>query len=132
MASLLATSKPVKQMQNLRGGSEAGKTKEYNPLAADRTHVPKAPVEIVQPGQQGKGNHAEQERQHDGEIDVTGGQEYHDYNIGQLEKRCALTQEGGGNIDTRFCEMRHRRSQQQYHVPTDHEDGNPQRNQLNH
>jgi len=50
MASLLATFKPVKQMHNLRGVCEAGKAKEYNPLAADRTRVPKAPVEIVQPG----------------------------------------------------------------------------------
>jgi hypothetical protein len=132
MASLLATSKPVKQMHILDAMCEVGKVKKNNPLAAARTHVPKAPIEIVQPGQQGKGNHAEQERQHNGEIDVAGGQEYYDYNIGQLEKRCALTQEGRANVDTRICEMRHRRSQQQYHVPADHEDGNPQRNQMNH
>ena len=132
MASLLATSKPVKQMHDLSAGCDAGKAKEYNLLAAYRAHVPKATVEIVQPGQQGKGNHAEQERQHEGEIDVTGGQEYRDDNIGQLEKRCTLAQKSGGNIDTRICEMRHRRSQQQYYVPADHEDGNPQRNQMNH
>jgi len=28
--------------------------------------------------------------------------------------------------------MRHRRSQQQYQVSADHEDGDPQRNQMNH
>jgi hypothetical protein len=50
MASLLATSKPVKQMHILRAGCAAGKTKEYNHLAAERTRVPKASVEIVQPG----------------------------------------------------------------------------------
>jgi hypothetical protein len=50
MASLLATSKPVKQMHILDAMCEVGKVKKYNPLAADRTHVPKAPIEIVQPG----------------------------------------------------------------------------------
>ena len=132
MASLLATSKPVKQMHNLRARCEVGKANGYNPLAANRTRVPKTSVEIVQAGQQCEGNHAEQERQHDGEVDVTGGQEYDYYNIGQLEKCCTLTQEGGGNIDARICKVRHRRSQQQYHVPADHEDGHPQRNQMNH
>jgi len=50
MASLLATLKPVKQMHKLHARCEAGKAKEYNPLAADGIRVPKASVEIVQPG----------------------------------------------------------------------------------
>ena len=50
MASLLATSKPVKQMHILRARCEVDEAKEYNPLAADHTRVSNASVEIVQPG----------------------------------------------------------------------------------
>jgi hypothetical protein len=50
MASLLATSTPVKQMHILHAMREAGEAKEYNPLAADHTRVSNASVEIVQPG----------------------------------------------------------------------------------
>jgi len=94
--------------------------------------MPNTPVEIMQAGQQREGNHAEQERQYDGEIDVTGTQKYDRDNIRQLEKCGALAQKGGGKIHARVCEVRHRRSQQQYHVSANHEDGNPQRNQMNH
>ena len=111
MASLLATSKPVKQMHNLRARCEANTAKEYNPLAANHAGVSNASVEIVQPGQQREAHHSEQEGQNDGEIDLAGGQKYHDYNIGQLEKRGALAQERGGDIDARICKVRHRRSQ---------------------
>src|SRR5262245_6746624 len=107
MASLLVTSNPVKQMHNLRPMREADRTNYYDPLAAHDVCVPKASVEIVQSGQQRKGNHTEQERQYDGEIDLAGGQEYHRYHIGQLEKRGTLTQEGGGKIDASICEVRH-------------------------
>jgi len=86
----------------------------------------------MQPGQEREGNHAEQERQHNGEIDVTGTEEYDHHDIGQLEKRRALAQEGGGKIHARICEVRHRRSQHQYQISADHEDGDPQRNQMNH
>lgn len=48
MASLLATSKPVKQMHILRAMREVGKAKEYNHLAADHTCVSKASIEIMQ------------------------------------------------------------------------------------
>ena len=101
-------------------------------LASDRARMPKTSVEIMQPGHECEGNHAEQEGQYDGEVDVTGTEEYHHYNIGQLEKRGALAQKGGCQIHARVCEMRHRSSQQQYNVSTDHEDGDPQRNQMNH
>ena len=50
MASLLATSKPVKQMHLLDAMCEVGKVKKYNPLAAGHTRVSKPSVEIVQPG----------------------------------------------------------------------------------
>ena len=63
---------------------------------------------------------------------MTGTQEYHQHDIGQLEKRGALAQEGGGKIHARICEVRHRRPQQQYQVSADHEDGDPRRNQMNH
>ncbi len=86
----------------------------------------------MQPGQEREGDHAEQEREHDGEIDVTGAEEYDHHDIDQLEKRRALAQECGSNVHASICEMRHRRSQQQYHVSADHEDGDPQRNQMNH
>jgi hypothetical protein len=50
MASLLATSKPVKQMHILDAMCEGGKAKKYNHLAAGHTRVSKPSVEIVQPG----------------------------------------------------------------------------------
>jgi len=53
MASLLATSKPVKQMHILDAMCEVGTAEKYNPLAAGaagHTRVSKASVEIVQPG----------------------------------------------------------------------------------
>ena len=62
----------------------------------------------------------------------TGTEEYDHHDVGQLEKRGALAQEGGGKIHARICEVRHRRSQHQYHVSADHEDGDPRRNQMNH
>jgi hypothetical protein len=131
-ASLLSTPKPVKQMHNLCASDEARRLKQYRDLAADRTRVSKASVEIMQPGQEREGNHAEQERQHDGEINMTRAQKYHQDDIGQLEKGGALAQEGGRNIYARICEVRHRSSQQQYQVSADHEDGDPRRDQMNH
>lgn len=94
--------------------------------------MPNASVEIMQAGQQREGNHADQEREYKGEIDLTGTQEYDRDNIRQLEKGSALAQECGGEIYARICEVRHRRSQQQYHVSAHHEDRDPQRNQMNH
>lgn len=64
-------------MHNLRAGDAARRLTRYKALAADRTRVPIASVEIMQSGQQREGDHDEQERQHDGKIDVTGTQEYH-------------------------------------------------------
>jgi|GEM_PF-1476653 hypothetical protein len=49
MASLLTTSKPVKQMHILDAICEAGKANNYNSLAAGHTRVSKASVEIMQP-----------------------------------------------------------------------------------
>ena len=119
-------------MHNLCAGDPGHRPKKYSALAADGTRVPNASVEIMQAGQEREGNHADQERQHHGEIDVTGAQEYDRDNIRQLKKRRAFAQECGGKIYARICEVRHRRSQQQYHVSADHEDGDPQRNQMNH
>ena len=63
---------------------------------------------------------------------MTRTQKYHRHNIGELEQRGALAQEGGSNIHVRFREVRHRRPEHQDQVSADHEDGNPRRNQMNH
>ncbi len=80
-ASLLGTRKPVKQMQDLCAGDPRGLT-HRNTLAIGRTRVPIAPVKIVQAGEKREGNHAEQERRHDGGAEMMGTQEYHHHDIG--------------------------------------------------
>ena len=107
-------------MHNLCAGDEARRLSQYRTLVADRTRVPIAAVEIMQPGQEREGDHAEQKRQHDGEIDLTGAQEYDHYDIRQLEKRGALAQKGRGNIHMRICEMGYRRSEHQHQVSADY------------
>ena len=81
-ASLRATRKPVKQMQDLCAGGQTCILTHDNTLTSGRTRVPIAPVKIVQPGQEREGNHAEQQRRHDGGIEVMGTQEYHHHDIG--------------------------------------------------
>jgi hypothetical protein len=98
-------------MHNLCAGDPWHRPKKYSALAADGTRVPNASVEIMQAGQERESNHADQEGKYEGEIDLTGTQEYDRDNIRQLEKRRALAQECGGKIYTRICEVRHRRSQ---------------------